>query len=166
MHRESPVVPKRIIQWHWLVFTIAVGGLILFLALHRNPNATSSTITFNANPLVRQIPQVICVIQHCPNFQNVFWLVIINVAGNIAVFAPFGFGLTATFQYFNARRFFPLAIVATGFLFSLGIEIAQLQLPSRITDIDDLILNTLGTIAGLALWYVLALFKAGKEKNH
>ncbi len=118
----------------------------------------------NLKPLVRQIPSVICVVQHCPDFQNVFWLVIINVAGNIAVFMPFGFGLTATFQYFNAKRFFPLMVITAGFLLSLSIEVTQLQIPSRITDIDDLILNTLGTIAGMALWYTLALFKARKEK--
>ncbi len=164
MNRETAHL--KIIRWDWLFFTAAMVALILFLALHENSNTPKGMVTFNLKPVVRQIEPVLCVVQHCPDFQNVFWLVIINVAGNIAVFMPFGFGLTAAFQHFNAKRFFPLMVAATGFLFSLGIEIAQLQVPGRITDIDDLILNTLGTIAGMALWYALALLGAGKEANH
>ena len=33
-----------------------------------------------------------------------------------------------------------------GLLLSLGIELVQLAVPSRATDVDDVILNTLGTM--------------------
>ena len=36
------------------------------------------------------------------------------------------------------------------FLLSLGIELAQLTIPTRATDVDDIILNTLGTLFGAA----------------
>lgn len=94
-----------------------------------------------------------------------FWLAIINLVGNVVVFIPIGYGLTATFRRFNAIRFFPLMVVGTGFLFSLSIELAQLNIPGRITDIDDIILNTLGTIIGLAWWYVQAHLAARKDMS-
>jgi len=42
--------------------------------------------------IVRQISPIACT----PNFQNVFWLVIINAMENIVVFVPAGFGMTAS----------------------------------------------------------------------
>jgi glycopeptide antibiotics resistance protein len=41
--------------------------------------------------------------------------------------------------------------VAAGFLLSLSIELAQLAIPTRATDVDDVILNTLGTAIGALL---------------
>lgn len=165
MRQKSSSAPQKIIHWDWLLFTVSVAVAILFFALAANPGVGGGVATLNLKPFIRQAPAVACVVQRCSNFQNMFWLVIINVVGNIVVFVPFGYGLTAAFQRFNANRFFPPAMIALGFLFSLGIELTQLSIPSRITDIDDIILNTLGTIIGLALWYVQALFGARKDKN-
>jgi glycopeptide antibiotics resistance protein len=46
-------------------------------------------------------------------------------------------------------------VTGAGLLLSLFIEIAQLAIPSRVTDVDDVILNTLGTAAGALLAWVL-----------
>ncbi len=83
----------------------------------------------------------------------------VDVLGNIAVFIPLGMALAAaTFPARpdgrQARRFrvrWWLRIVITGFLLSLSIELIQLVIPSRATDIDDVILNTLGTAIGAFL---------------
>lgn len=45
-----------------------------------------------------------------------------------------------------------LAAVGSGFLLSLGIEIAQAWIPSRSSDLIDLLLNTAGTFCGTLLW--------------
>ena len=62
------------------------------------------------------------------------------------------------------RRFWLwwLGVTVAGLLLSLFIEIAQLAIPSRVTDVDDVILNTLGTAAG-ACWHGPSL---GSEIGH
>lgn len=42
--------------------------------------------------------------------------------------------------------------VLIGSIFSIGIECAQIIYPSRWTDIDDVILNTLGTAVGYEIF--------------
>jgi len=92
---------------------------------------------------------------------------LIDLAGNIVVFVPLGAALAvATWpprsRPAGRRRFDPrwwLTVAAAGFVLSLGIEVAQFFIPTRVTDVDDVILNTLGTLAGAAVvslaaqWY-------------
>ena len=66
---------------------------------------------------------------------------------NIALFIPLGFMLPMLNQ---ASRKWDITL-ACGFFFSLTIEIFQL-FNSRITDIDDLITNTLGTLIGYLIF--------------
>jgi glycopeptide antibiotics resistance protein len=85
----------------------------------------------------------------------------VDVLGNVAVFIPFGAALGAAILLARrSRRFWRwfLGVTAAGLLLSLSIEIAQLAIPSRVTDVDDVILNTLGTATGVLLvWGVLRL---------
>ena len=65
---------------------------------------------------------------------------------NIALFIPFGGFLKIYFKYFcNVKR-----TALAGFLMSLSIELLQL-LTFRATDVDDLIMNTIGTLAGYGI---------------
>lgn len=86
----------------------------------------------------------------------------IDVLGNVAVFIPFGAALGAATLIGRRRHFWLwwLSVTAVGLLLSLFIEIAQLAIPSRVTDIDDIILNTAGTAIGaLAVWCVFRLIR-------
>ena len=65
---------------------------------------------------------------------------------NIMLFVPIGFFLPVLWRRFEKRRF----TIVYGFLLSLSIELVQL-LGHRITDIDDLLMNTTGTIIGYYL---------------
>lgn len=71
---------------------------------------------------------------------------IINSALNIILFIPLGFILPLLWSRFRSRK----RIILAGFLFSLAIELSQL-LNYRITDVDDLIMNSLGTWLGYEL---------------
>lgn len=71
--------------------------------------------------------------------------VLLYVGGNIALFAPLGF-----FTYLALRQSVLLTTVLCG-LTSLGVEILQLPIWSRSTDVDDLICNTAGGFAGAVL---------------
>ena len=85
---------------------------------------------------------------------------IVDVLGNIAVFVPLGAALAVASFPRNRRigaRWW-LQVIATGLLLSLSIELIQLAIPSRATDVDDVILNTLGTAVGTAVtWGVYRL---------
>ncbi len=75
---------------------------------------------------------------------------LINSGLNILLFVPLGFILPLLWKEFRSRR----AICLTGFLLSLGIELAQL-LNFRVSDVDDLIMNTLGAWLGYELLMLL-----------
>ncbi len=70
---------------------------------------------------------------------------LINFLGNIIVFIPFGFFIPLLWKVSNKK------VVFIGFCFSLFIEISQLFL-TRYTDVDDLILNTIGVLIGLFMY--------------
>ena len=79
-------------------------------------------------------------------FQDFSTSNLMGMALNAAMFAPLGFLLPA---YFDRYRSFVPALDA-GILTSLTVELIQL-FTFRTTDVDDLIMNTLGTIVGFLL---------------
>ena len=89
-----------------------------------------------------------------------------NITGmvlNTVMFAPLGFLLPAYFERY--RRWG--RTVAAGFLTSLTVEAIQL-FTLRATDVDDLIMNTLGTLAGFLLAKLIfrhrsAVFRGRKD---
>lgn len=70
---------------------------------------------------------------------------LINFLGNIVMFVPIGFLTPLLFKVSHKK------VILIGFCSSFFIEFCQLFL-TRGTDIDDLILNTLGTWLGLCLY--------------
>jgi glycopeptide antibiotics resistance protein len=76
--------------------------------------------------------------------QAVFFL-IVNLAGNIAVFIPLGFLLYLSLPSSQRRL---AAVILIGAALSLTVELGQLALPGRTTALDDVLLNALGTAFG------------------
>lgn len=72
-----------------------------------------------------------------------------NIVGNIIMFVPFGFFAALLWRKFNWKR-----ALALGLGITCGIECWQL-LVGRTSDIDDIILNTLGVFCGYLLWTLL-----------
>ena len=70
-----------------------------------------------------------------------------NIAGNVAMFVPTGIILPLAYKDIDTFR----KTVLAGFLLSLAIELSQL-LTRRVTDVDDLILNTAGAAAGYIIY--------------
>ncbi|PUB10586.1 VanZ family protein [Paenisporosarcina sp. OV554] len=70
-----------------------------------------------------------------------------NILGNIILFTPLGFILVLKFKRLNNM----MSVVLVGLLSSTSIEFIQLLLPNRAFDIDDIILNTLGTMIGFLI---------------
>ena len=88
----------------------------------------------------------------CADFRDDLW----NVVGNAAMFIPTGIVLPVVYRKLD--RFWK--VVAAGVLISLSIEILQLPFASRMSDIDDVILNTLGVAVGYGIY---AIFKGIKR---
>ena len=80
---------------------------------------------------------------------------LVNVIGNAAMFVPTGILLPVVFRRLDR---FPKVLLAGAGL-SLCIELLQLPFSVRASDVDDLILNTLGVIVGYGIY---ALFRRRK----
>lgn len=76
---------------------------------------------------------------------------LLNLIGNTAMFIPIGVIWPIVYKKLDTHR----RVIVAGVGFSLFIEILQLPFFDRVTDIDDLILNSLGFLIGYGL-YLLA----------
>ncbi len=147
--------PAPGLRWGWLAVSILIAMGIVGLTML--PGDVPQRHPINLIPFAVHGPALGCLIFGCADFQHALWMIIIDVVGNILVFVPFGFSLTAALRPYLKQKHTLEKIVLAGFGLSLGVELAQLAIPSRATDIDDLIFNTIGTMLGLSLWLALAL---------
>ena len=74
----------------------------------------------------------------------------LNILGNVGLYIPSGIILPILYRHLDS----PGKVVATGALMSLCVEIVQLLFYVRGTDVDDLILNTLGCAIGCCLYFL------------
>ena len=72
----------------------------------------------------------------------------LNLIGNAAMFIPLGIVWPAVFKRLNTHG----KVIAAGVGISLTIEILQLPFFNRATDIDDLILNSVGFLMGYGIY--------------
>ena len=82
---------------------------------------------------------------------------LINVIGNTTMFIPLGIVWPSVFKRLDTHG----KVMAAGVGFSLYIEILQLPFFDRVTDIDDLILNSVGFAVGYGIYL---LVKAVKDR--
>lgn len=83
----------------------------------------------------------------------------INLGGNVAAFVPFGFFLP--YLYAKQRKFIVFFASAVGTI--VAVELTQLFTLRGSCDIDDLILNLIGSILGFLSWRIFA--GAAREKS-
>ena len=85
---------------------------------------------------------------------------VIYLIGNVALFIPLGF-----FGYLALRRLIAATALCT--LVSVGVEILQVPIWTRSSDIDDVITNTTGGLVGaLAGVVVLFGYRAVRTSGH
>lgn len=73
-----------------------------------------------------------------------------QLLGNTLLFAPWGFFLPLLWQRFRH----PLRLMATALALTLAIECTQLFI-NRFVEVDDVLLNFLGSMLGSGAWWVL-----------
>ena len=77
---------------------------------------------------------------------------LVNIIGNTAMFIPIGVIWLAVFPNLNTHR----KVISAGVGFSLSIEIMQLPFFDRVSDIDDLLLNSLGYLIVYAIFLLIS----------
>jgi len=72
---------------------------------------------------------------------------------NLLGFVPLGFFFTAFLLKASnwKRKIIYIGVAATGFAISLTIELSQIYLPSRYSQLDDVICNSVGTVLGIII---------------
>ena len=82
---------------------------------------------------------------------------LLNLIGNVTAFIPTGIVVPLVCKRFDSWR----KIFCTGAAFSWGIEILQLPFAVRASDVDDLILNTVGVLTGYGILTLCRFVKKG-----
>ena len=85
---------------------------------------------------------------------------LLNTLGNVIGFIPLGIFVPILFK--KTRRVWKQLLM--GFMVSLAVETIQLVFDVGVFDVDDLILNTVGTIVGYAL-FRLIVYMIGKRER-
>lgn len=135
------------VRWtDWLCFTVYLGFLLylVFFAEQFGRADSDRIYQYNLVPF-REIRRYI------RHFHALGIYAVINLAGNIAVFVPFGLYLPVLAA--PARKAGNLIFYTA--LFSLMIESIQLLFRVGSFDVDDIILNTLGGLAGFILYRLI-----------
>ena len=121
------------------------------------------SIMFENKLYVNYIPFMETINMFKNNYMNYMGIrnAVYNVVGNILVFVPLGFLIPLLFEMKNKIIY----IALYGFLTSLAIDFVQLFTAFNITDIDDIIFNTLGSIFGFIIYnlfyYIIKKTKLG-----
>lgn len=84
---------------------------------------------------------------------------IINFIGNTAMFIPVGMIWPLVFRELDSHW----KTILAGIGFSLLIEVLQLPFYDRVSDIDDLILNTVGYLMGYGIYLVIRKIKRASK---
>ena len=80
---------------------------------------------------------------------------VLNFVGNVTMFIPIGIVYPIVYKELNTHW----KVIAAGIGFSLCIEILQLPFFDRVTDIDDLIMNSFGYVIGYGIYLLVGKIK-------
>ncbi|NQV05925.1 VanZ family protein [bacterium] len=133
----------------WGVAAILIVGFLLLMTLV--PDETPNFA--NLVPLREHSEALGCLLTGCDTAADAARFLFKDVAGNVVVFIPVGFVFAGLMGEMPLRRRFWTAL-AMGAALSLFIEAIQIAIPTRATDVDDLLFNALGAAigAGLFVW--------------
>ena len=156
------VVCIRTRQFHWKREAVQLLFLVNLLVIHRMTFHPFEKLDGQVQPLIFDIATAWPFRLNLVPFVNLLAYdakrdLLLNLIGNTAMFIPTG--IMTPLIYKNRNGFGKT--VLTGFLISLTIEIMQLPFAVRASDVDDLILNTLGCAIGYG---ILALCRLCKRK--
>lgn len=132
-----------------LGYVIFISYRLFFYAYSNNYRGQMTSVSYNL-VFFKTISNYIQNINHIG-----LDVLLFNLAGNVAAFMPLGFLLPLAFRRFNAVKTYMVA-----FALILCAEVLQLLSRRGVFDVDDLLLNMLGSIIGYGVYKLLfILFK-------
>ena len=149
----------------WALVFLSYGALMLYLLFFRNRTGTDGLpyweqVKNNYNLIpwftVKNYWDVLTRPEHytekwgAATYYFQAQVAVVNVLGNIAMFVPFGAFLPA--MWGKLRKFYKS--VFAGFLSILFVEICQLLTLRGRCDVDDVLLNMIGIVAGYGIWKI------------
>ena len=143
---NGKIEPIDLQPYRFLARILLALSIALLLVLTLLPQGSRRDI--NLVPLAGTAKVARAVLEApAPTQHPAFRYFLIQVGGNVLAFLPIGASLSILLGAGGFRKalFQTLAVSA---LLSLSIELIQLALPTRATDVDDLILNSLGAFLG------------------
>ena len=90
----------------------------------------------------------------------VFKEALLNLIGNTTMFIPVGIIWPMVFKKLDT----PAKVISAGVGFSFCIEILQLPFYDRVSDVDDLILNSFGYVIGYGIYVGVKCLKRKRER--
>jgi glycopeptide antibiotics resistance protein len=133
-----------------LGYVVFISYRLFFYAYSNNYRGQMTSVSYNLL-FFKTISNYIQNINHIG-----FDVLLFNLAGNVAAFMPLGFLLPLAFRGFNAVKTYMVA-----FALILCAEVLQLVSLRGVFDVDDLLLNMLGSIIGYGVYKLLfILFKS------
>jgi glycopeptide antibiotics resistance protein len=133
---------RQRLTWLWWALTLIVAGWLLWMTLR--PNQTVAT---DLAPLTEPAAK-----------KGISTYLLIDLTGNIVVFMPLGASLALALRdRVLARRLLLATLGGAGL--SLVIELIQTAVPTRVSALDDWLLNTIGAFLGAAVVCVVVLRK-------
>lgn len=134
----------------WVLFAVFLAGLASQTVIPKEWFGHPAAAAADGTRLINWMPfRVIGETWHAFFLKDNISPFVINFLGNIVMFMPIGFFPPLLWSGMGFRR-----TLLIGFFSSLFIEICQFPQP-RVSDIDDLWLNTLGTAAGFCMFMLV-----------
>ena len=94
-------------------------------------------------------------VEHRPISTQILAVIIVPIIGNILLFVPWGFLMFISLYGVDRPTLQTYVLtILLGFTFTLVVEGWQYFLPSRVTDVNDVIWNTVGTVLGAVLGHM------------
>ena len=135
----------------WLVAAGLSLATVLWLTLREDEYVTWANLTgTNLVPLRHHLAAFRCWLDDCAAADAALQYLLVDVVGNVLLFVPLGFTFAAASTR-PARWARVAAATLSAALLSLSIEVLQLAMPSRASDVDDVLFNTLGALLGAAV---------------
>lgn len=139
-------------RW-WQGFWWLIAGLVslwlLWMTLRPNPEVARELETLTAPATARGI--------------SYFWL--IDIAGNIAVFAPLGAAVALALSVSRSLASRVLLGTGAGLLVSAFIELLQGLSSSRVSSLGDVVLNGIGAAMGALIATWLSRWRRGAARG-
>jgi len=130
-------------KWYWAAFA-AYGLLMLWLLFGQRWGQSAGAL--NLEPF-DTVSRYIWVLAHSSD-DDLLRHAVINLGGNVAMFVPLGFLVPCIWQKTGKFGWHFLTMALTIVL----IELMQLMTNLGSCDVDDLILNLVGTVMGFGLY--------------